>query len=591
MSDSPVSQAPIQANSFQEYLLQKGIIDDAAYKKVLDYLASKPDASANPGDFLVAEKIVDEEKIAIAKGEYFGFPYVNLREGKVPQEVLAVIPQEAVGFYRFAPFEVDGSILKVAIMDPTNLQALQALEFLGQKQGLHISLFVASAESINSALGQSQVMSNVVDKALQEFQRVEQSETKPGAKQGAIPVQVLESAPIVKIVDVILSNAIEANASDIHIEPSESEVRVRYRIDGILHNSLVVPRHVHAAIVSRIKILSNLKIDESRLPQDGRFHFATGKRSVDLRVSVLPLIYGEKVVMRILDKSTQVPTLEQLGIRGIFLEWVKENIHKSHGIFLITGPTGSGKSTTLYAILSMLNTAEVNIVTMEDPVEYFIPGVNQSQVNPDIGLTFASGLRSILRQDPNVVMVGEVRDRETAELAVHAALTGHLVFSTLHTNSAVGAIPRLVDMEIEEFLLAASMNMVIAQRLVRKICDKCKVPTDLPPEVVEDFKNELLLIQPKILQSLNLDPAGHIQAYKGEGCDACERTGYKGRVGIFEVFNISPAIQELIVSHQPQSAVIKQAESEGMISMRQDGIMKVITGETSYEEVVRVTSE
>lgn len=273
---------------------------------------------------------------------------------------------------------------------------------------------------------------------------------------------------------MILTNAIEANASDIHIEPSEKDVRVRYRIDGILHTSLMLPKNVHPAIVTRIKILSNLKIDESRLPQDGRFHKDSGKRSVDLRVSILPLIYGEKIVMRILDKTTKAPTLEQLGIRGRALSWINDNIKKTHGIFLITGPTGSGKSTTLYAVLSMINTTSVNIVTLEDPVEYFIEGINQSQINPDIGLTFAAGLRSILRQDPNIVMVGEIRDKETAELAVQAALTGHLVFSTLHTNNAIGAIPRLIDMGMEPFLLVASINAVGAQRLVRKICPDCK---------------------------------------------------------------------------------------------------------------------
>lgn len=587
--DSENSQSVSALLPFADFLFTHKVIDSPSLAKVRSFLASSQDSLSALVDHILGEKMAEEEALTKAKAEFFGLPYVDLRETEVPAEITAVIPQEAVGFYRFAPFEIEGQNLKVAIFDPTNLQALQALEFLGQKQGLHIEMYSASSSSINSALGQSEVLSSVVDKALTEFQRVEASEVRPGAKQGPPTVQILESAPIVKIVDVILSNAIEANASDIHIEPSETEVRVRYRVDGILHNSLVVPRHVHSAIVSRIKILSNLKIDESRLPQDGRFHFSVGRKSVDLRVSILPLIYGEKVVMRILDKSTAVPTLEQLGLRNRFLDTVKENIHKSHGIFLITGPTGSGKSTTLYSILSMLNSAEVNIVTMEDPVEYFIPGVNQSQVNPDIGLTFASGLRSILRQDPNVVMVGEIRDRETAELSVHAALTGHLVFSTLHTNSAIGALPRLVDMEIEQFLLSASMNIVIAQRLVRRICEKCKVPQELPPPVIEDFKAELSQLKPDVLGKIDL--TGMWSAFKGQGCDACERTGYKGRLGIFEVFVVSPAIQELVVTKAPQSAIVAQAQAEGMVSMRQDGIIKVLNGETSYEEVVRVTSE
>jgi type IV pilus assembly protein PilB len=359
-------------------------------------------------------------------------------------------------------------------------------------------------------------------------------------------------------------------------------------VDGVLQDSLTLPKHVHSAIVSRIKILSNLKIDESRLPQDGRFHFSSGQKSVDLRVSILPLIYGEKVVMRLLDKSSSVPTLEQLGLHESSLETVKQNTRKSHGIFLITGPTGSGKSTTLYSILSILNTDQVNIVTMEDPVEYFIPGVNQSQINPDIGLTFASGLRSILRQDPNIVMVGEIRDKETAELAVHAALTGHLVFSTLHTNNAVGAIPRLVDMDIENFLLAASVNMVVAQRLVRKICVKCKEAVEFPEAIASIIRSDIASLPKNILAEFDQTK---LVGYRGKGCEFCGNTGYKGRLGIFEVLNITPLIKDMIIEKAPTSEIVKQAQLDGMIAIRQDGIIKVLRGETTYEEVVRVTSE
>lgn len=385
-----------------------------------------------------------------------------------------------------------------------------------------------------------------------------------------------------------MSNAIEASASDIHIEPSDTDVRVRYRIDGILHTSLMLPKHVHPAVISRLKILANLKIDESRLPQDGRFHVDVGGKSVDLRVSILPLIYGEKVVMRILDKSGKVPTLEDLGVRGKALEWVLENIKKTHGIFLITGPTGSGKSTTLYSILSMINTMAVNIVTLEDPVEYFIEGVNQSQINTDIGLTFAAGLRSILRQDPNVIMVGEIRDKETAELAVHAALTGHLVFSTLHTNNAIGAMPRLIDMQIEPFLLTASVNVVGAQRLVRKVCQDCKKPQPVPPALEAQLKAEIATVPDMYFEGIRKDT---IQIFKGDGCEKCENTGYKGRFGIFEVLPITPEIQELILSKAANSKILEVAEKLGMITLRQDGIIKVLRGETSLEEVARVTKE
>ncbi len=399
---------------------------------------------------------------------------------------------------------------------------------------------------------------------------------------------MIEEAPIIKIVDVILSNAIEGNASDIHVEPSEKDVRVRYRIDGILHTSLMLPKSIHSAIVSRIKILSNLKIDESRLPQDGRFHVDVGKKSVDLRVSILPLIYGEKIVMRILDKTTNAPTLEQLGIRGLGLTWIKENIKKTHGIFLITGPTGSGKSTTLYSILSILNTPTVNILTLEDPVEYFIEGVNQSQINPDIGLTFANGLRSMLRQDPNIIMVGEIRDKETAEIAVHAALTGHLLFSTLHTNNSVGAMPRMIDMGIEPFLLTASVNLIMAQRLVRKICPDCKQEIPLTKAVEEEIRKSLENVPEEYFEGLDRK---NLKVFKGAGCEKCGHTGYNGRSGIYEVLPVTPDIQDLVLSKSSTRRLYEEAAKLGMITMKQDGVIKILRGETTMEEIIRVTTE
>ena len=551
------------AITFEQFLFQHGFVTEPVFQRLQKYILEQSQSSKGKGDaakFLTVEKILDEEQIAQARAAFFSLPYIDLRKTTVASEVMSVIPKESIVFYNLAPFELHGTILKVALTDPTNIQALQALEFLGQKQNLQIQLFLASPSSVDVVPLESRV-------------------EKP---------QVIENAPIIKIVDVILTNAIEADASDIHIEPSDIDVRVRYRIDGILHTSLMLPKHVHPAIVSRIKILSNLKIDESRLPQDGRFHFETGHKAVDLRVSVLPLIYGEKIVMRILDKTTSVPTLDQLGLRGLGRTWVEENLKKTHGIFLITGPTGSGKSTTLYSILSILNTTSVNIVTLEDPVEYFIEGVNQSQINPDIGLTFASGLRSILRQDPNIVMVGEIRDKETAELAVHAALTGHLVFSTLHTNNAVGAMPRMIDMDIEPFLLVASVNLVVAQRLVRKICPDCKIEQATTDVLYQQILKEVEKVPPVYIEGLDFKKSVF---YKGKGCDKCERTGYKGRLGIFEVLPITVEIQDFVLSKAPASKIMEASAKLGMISMRQDGIIKVLRGETTLEEVVRVTTE
>lgn len=571
---------------FEQFLVSNGFVKA---QTLADIKSAKKSSGQDFSQLLISQKILEEEDLAKAKAAFFNIPYVDLRELQVQANILALIPQESMNFYKFAPFDLQGRVLKVAVSDPSNLSGLEALEFLGQKQNLQVQLYLASETSIDVVIGKKRNLKKVVGEALKTFQTAEKVLQKPAAEAAlAAKPAVIEEAPIIKIVDVMLSNAVEGNASDIHIEPSEKDVRVRYRIDGILHTSLMLPKSIHAAIVTRIKILSNLKIDESRLPQDGRFHVDVGKKSVDLRVSILPLIYGEKIVMRLLDKTGNVPTLEQLGIRGRGLLWIKENLKKTHGIFLITGPTGSGKSTTLYSILSILNTPTVNIITLEDPVEYFIEGVNQSQINPDIGLTFAAGLRSILRQDPNIVMVGEVRDRETAEIAVQAALTGHLLFSTLHTNNAIGAIPRLLDMGIEAFLLTASVNVVMAQRLVRRICLDCKQPADLLAPVEKEIIEHLENVPPEYLEGINTK---EFKIFKGVGCEKCGHTGYAGRFGIFEVLPMPTEIQELLMGKVPPQKIYEVAARLGMITMKQDGIIKVLRGETTMEEIIRVTTE
>jgi len=580
---------PVKTNNlqgFEEFLVNKGMIDKQTFADI-QALAGKTGKSFT--QLLLNQKVIEEEDLTKARAAFFNIPYVDLRQKQVAPQVLDLIPKESVNFYHFVPYELDNKVLKVAIIDPTNLAALQALEFLGQKQNFQVQLFLASESSVDIAIGKKQNLKRVVGEALKDIEIKEVADLKiPQQEQKEAPPQVIEEAPIIKIVEVILSNAIEGSASDIHIEPSEKDVRVRYRIDGILHTSLMLPKSVHAAIITRIKILSNLKIDESRLPQDGRFHMDVGKKSVDLRVSILPLIYGEKIVMRILDKTGSVPTLDQLGIRGRALTWVNENIKKTHGIFLITGPTGSGKSTTLYSILSILNTTSVNIITLEDPVEYFIEGVNQSQINPDIGLTFASGLRSILRQDPNIVMVGEIRDKETAEIAVHAALTGHLLFSTLHTNNSIGAMPRMIDMGIEPFLLVASVNVVMAQRLVRKICPDCKVEIPLTKPMEEEIRKSLIGVPEDYYQGFDRE---QFKIFKGNGCEKCGHTGYQGRYGIFEVLPATTEIQELVQNKSSAHKIYEASLKIGMITMKQDGIIKVLRGETTIDEVIRVTTE
>lgn len=573
------------AEGFEQFLVGNGFVKPQTLAELHSMFK---EGGPTFNQLLVSQKVLPEEDLAKAKAAFFNIPYMDLRQTQVAPSVLALMPQESMNFYHFAPFDLQGRVLKVAVTDPSNLSALEALEFLGQKQNFQVQLYLASETSVDVVIGTKRNLKKVVGEALKTFQTKESILQKPKIEVLAQKPSVIEEAPIIKIVDVILSNAIEGNASDIHVEPSEKDVRVRYRIDGILHTSLMLPKSIHAAIITRIKILSNLKIDESRLPQDGRFHMDVGKKSVDLRVSILPLIYGEKIVMRILDKTGNVPTLDQLGIRGRALAWVKENIKKTHGIFLITGPTGSGKSTTLYAILSILNTPTVNIITLEDPVEYFIEGVNQSQINPDIGLTFASGLRSILRQDPNIVMVGEIRDKETAEIAVHAALTGHLLFSTLHTNNAVGAMPRMIDMGIEPFLLVASVNVVMAQRLVRKICPDCKREEPLTKPLEEEIRKNLEGVPEDYFEGFDRKT---LKAFKGAGCDQCGHTGYVGRFGIYEVLPVPTEIQELILSKPSAHKIYEAAARLGMINLKQDGIIKVLRGETTMDEIIRVTTE
>ncbi|HUD09316.1 MAG TPA: GspE/PulE family protein, partial [Patescibacteria group bacterium] len=394
--------------------------------------------------------------------------------------------------------------------------------------------------------------------------------------------EIIKEAPIAKIVSTILEYAVTSRASDVHIEPQEDRVRVRYRIDGILYDRLSLPKTVQEAVISRIKILSEMKIDEHRTPQDGRFNFKIADKEVDLRISILPTAFGEKIVMRLLRKSGGVPSLQELGLTGTSLKNLETAMLRPHGIIIVVGPTGSGKTTTLYSVLEKLNTTRVNIMTLEDPIEYQMAGINQVQINPAVGLTFADGLRAFLRQDPNIILVGEIRDKETTELAIQAALTGHLVFSTLHTSNAAGALPRLLDLGAESFLLSSTMNAVLGQRIVRKICDHCKIDYIPPAQILEEMKTVLgkyFLV------------GKEIRLHKGKGCDQCGGSGYLGRIGIFETLPITEKIASLILQRADSGAIEKEAVAEGMITMKQDGYLKVLQGITSVEEVLRVAQE
>ncbi|OGY22235.1 MAG: hypothetical protein A2113_03080 [Candidatus Woykebacteria bacterium GWA1_44_8] len=550
-------------------------------------------------DILLARNFASLEDISRARGAILGIDYSDPTTKPIPADMLAKIPEPVARRYTLIPFAYDptSNTLSVAMADPLDLQIL---EFVERKSASKIKPYISTPDLINRAITEqySQTLTTQVSAALQDVGGTVEAKEEI-ADLGKIE-EVIKEAPVAKIVSTLLEYAIKAKASDVHIEALEDRTRVRYRIDGILQERVVLPHKVHEALLSRIKILSNLKIDEKRIPQDGRFTFKLADNIVDLRVATLPTVHGEKVVMRLLPKAASAPTLADLGLRGTALKNFEENVTKPHGIILITGPTGSGKTTTLFAVLSKINSPRINIVTLEDPVEYQIPGINQVQINPAAGLTFASGLRSFLRQDPNVIMVGEVRDGETANLAIQASLTGHLVFSTLHTNSAAGALPRLLDMGAETFLLASSMNCVVAQRVLRKNCLECKKEYDPPEPVVEDIKRTLgnLLTEEHTKLSeeeekdlAEIEGSSKFKLSKGAGCDNCGDSGYKGRIAIFEVLPITDKIGRLILERSPAGKIEEAAVEEGMVKLVQDGYMKALEGVTSIEEVLRVAKE
>lgn len=526
---------------------------------------------------LLQYNLVPIDKITQAKAQILNVPYVKLEGKAIAADILNLVPEAAAHRYRIIPFEKKEDELWVAMADPLDIQISQ---FIEKRAGLRVKPFLAQADDILKAISDqySQNLTSEVTSALKEVAAVKPTE------EGTTGPEILREAPVSNIIDQLLEYAIKSRASDIHIEPQEDRTRVRYRIDGILQEKILLPKGVHDALVSRIKILSVLKIDEKRLPQDGRFTFTFGQNIVDLRISTVPTIFGEKVVMRLLPKSTGAPSLLELGLRGGSLKSLESQLSRPHGIILICGPTGSGKTTTLYSILTKISTTRVNIVTIEDPVEYQIPGVNQVQVNTQVGLTFASALRSFLRQDPNIIMVGEVRDTETADLAIQAALTGHQVFSTVHTNSAAGAPPRLLDMGVEPFLLTSALNAVVGQRVVRKICPHCRMEFAAPAEVIENIKSVLgKFLPPSAYTTLKL--------FKGKGCSFCAKTGYLGRIGIFEVLPISEQIAKLILEHASSGSIEQAATAAGMVTMKQDGYLKVLEGITTMEEVLRVAQD
>lgn len=572
----------------EDALLQLGLIN----QNQLELIKIESVNTGQPIEEIVEKmNLVSHENIIRAWGLVFGMPYINLEGANITPETLHRIPEHVAKKYKIVAFGEKEGRLQVAISDPHNLQALEALEFIKQQNNYNVDAFISSDKGISFILDQYGTLKKEVGQALEEVKSekigIEEIAEEDIESESQLN-KVIQAAPISKVVGLIIKYAVSAKASDIHVEATEDEVKVRYRIDGQLKQTVALPKHLLPAIVSRIKILSNLKIDEQRLPQDGRFKSKINGKDIDFRVSTFPSVNGEKVVLRILDSSAGVLTLEQLGLIDYSFEVLEKNIHKPHGMILATGPTGSGKSTTLYAIIDRLNNESVNIVTLEDPVEYHMPGINQSQVKPGIGYTFASGLRTILRQDPDIIMVGEIRDFETAEMAVHAALTGHTVLSSLHTNDATGAISRLIDMKIESFLITSSVNIIFAQRLIRKVCPDCAEFKNPNITELEEIKSEVGKMPTAAKEKINLT---EIKIPSSKGCEKCQGLGYKGRMGIFEVLPIDKEIQELILDNAHALKIKQKAIDNGMITLKQDGVLKVLKCITTLEEVWRVTKE
>jgi type IV pilus assembly protein PilB len=577
--------------SFLEELAKKGLIAESQIGEIKSR-ANKE----NNGDIekTLIKSGIPEEKILEIKGEYFSVPVKNVNSKEISFDVLKYISEDSASYYHFVPLALKDGVLEVGVTDPENIQAMDALQFISSKIGIPFKFFLISQSSYEDIMQSYKGLGVQVEEALQELSQEEITNIKSLSEENLSKeikdikvgeeVKIVEDAPVIKIVAVILRNAIEGNASDIHIEYTGEKVKVRFRVDGVLHTSIILPPNVFSGIVARIKILSKLRLDEKRKPQDGSFSANIDGRKIDFRVSTMPAYYGEKVVMRILDSEKGVKSLDNLGLSETNLNIIKEAIRKPYGLILITGPTGSGKSTTLYSIMNELDKEKSNIVSLEDPVEYHMPDINQSQVMPEIGYTFASGLRSILRQDPDIIMVGEIRDKETAQLAIQAALTGHLVLSTLHTNNAIGAIPRLVDMGVDPYLIAPTLLVSIAQRLARMTFPSSRKEMPLSESVKKQIEEQLKDLpdefKPKIGDKM----------YDTVPSAECP-SGTRGRIAVFEMFKIDKDIQSVILKNPTEAAIYKLARSKGMLMMKEDALLKSLQGIIPFTEVYNFSNE
>ncbi len=572
---------------FINQLLNRKIIDKETAKSLEKEAKG---SSQSIEEIILEKKIISEEELFQMKSKELGIAIKKPLLKDISPAILELIPKDAAEHYKIAPLAKKNNMLEIGMVYPEDLKAQEALGFLSRQRNFNYQVSLITLSDFQKFLKKYRTLGKEVKVALQELEeQLRPDKKKTKSKIVSEITQKRGEAPISKTVAVMLKHAVEGQASDIHIEPLKGKTRVRFRLDGILYASLSLPPEIHPSIVARIKIISNLKIDETRVPQDGRFSVAIDEQDIDFRVSTFPTTLGEKVVMRVLNPNQRLFNFEELGLEGKNLELVKKAEKKPFGMILSTGPTGSGKTTTLYVILDSINKEGVNIITLEDPVEYFIAGVSQSQVKPEIGYSFATGLRHVLRQDPDVIMVGEIRDIETAELATHAALTGHTVLSTLHTNDALGVIPRMIDLGVRAFLLPSSINIVIAQRLVRQLCPHCRKEIRPGEEIKKLIMKELDLLPPQIKKDYM--KKADIFIWEPVGCSQCGGNGYSGRIGIFEVLEIGKELGEIILSNPTEKRISEEAKRQGMISIRQDGILKVLKGKTSMEEVVRTTSE
>lgn len=563
-------------NKLKEILIEKKLISEAALNKALEIQKEK---GGQLSKILVAEKIISQKDLMVCLGGQLGIPPINLSKYRIAPDVIKLLPERIVRHYLVIPVSRIKNVISVAMVDPLNIFALDDIKVLTHAE---VETMITTQDDIQSAIeryysGQQPKMAEMVEKAEKETAREKiKFEISGLDKLDELP-ESAEAAPVIKVVDTLIQEALKSRASDIHFEPFADRVRIRLRIDGIMHEFFALPKKIQNAVLTRLKIMSTLDITQKRLPQDGRFKIKTIEgKEIDFRVSVLPTTFGNKVVLRVLDKSNLSVGLDQLGFSPKPLCLFKESVAKPYGMILLTGPTGCGKSTTLYSILTQLNSTDRHIVTIEDPVEYQIERITQIQTKAEIGLTFASGLRAVLRQSPDIIMVGEIRDGETADIAVKAALTGELVLSTLHTNDAASAITRLIDMGVEPFLIASSVILIVAQRLCRKICPNCKEPCAIPPDV---------------LTKAGINASHDTVFYHGKGCNKCNHSGYYGRMGIPEVLKVDEHIKEMIIQGASSNKIKEYAHSQGMSTLRENGLEKFVCGETTIEEILRVTAE